>query len=258
MKLYLLLITIIIQSGCYAQNSSLSSQANKFLNSLSADQLKKALYDFEDDERYNWHFVPMNNRKGIMLSELDEQQKELGFGLLKFYLSDTGLKKTQEIIQLELILKELENRPKEDKHRDPGNYTIIFFGKPSDTIPWGWRFEGHHVSFNFSTIGNKIVAGTPGFMGSNPAIVLSGPQKGKQILKTETELGFELVRSFTSQQSAKAIISQDVPGEIVTSNARKAIIENQQGIFYSEMNNDQQQGCSILKNKKGSKQRRCG
>ena len=172
MKLHLILIAVIIQSGCYAQKSALSSQANKFLNSLSAEQRKKALYDFESDERYNWHFVPMNDRKGIMLGELNEQQKELGFGLLKFYLSDTGFKKTQEVIQLEVILKELENRQQDDKYRDPGNYTFTFFGNPSDTIPWGWRFEGHHISFNFSTIGNKIVAGAPGFMGSKPAIIL--------------------------------------------------------------------------------------
>jgi hypothetical protein len=239
MKVYLVLLAIIIQSGCYAQTSSLTSQANKFLNSLSAEQRKQVLYDFESDERYNWHFIP-KNRKGIMLSELNEQQKQLGFGLLKYYLSDTGLKKTQEIIQLEVILKELENRQKDDKYRDPGNYTFIFFGKPSDTIPWSWRFEGHHISFNFSTINNKIVSGTPGFMGSNPAIVLSGPQKGKQILENESGIGFKLVRSLTAQQSSKAIISENVPGDIVTSNSRKAIIEDQQGIFYSEMNKEQQ------------------
>jgi hypothetical protein len=240
MKGCLILIAILIQTGCDAQRTSLSLQANTFLNSLSSEQRKKALYDFESDERYNWHFVPKNNRKGIMLSELDEKQKELGFGLLKFYLSDTGFKKTQEIIQLEVILKELENRQKDDKYRDPGNYTFIFFGKPSDSIPWGWRFEGHHISFNFSTINNKIIAGTPGFMGSNPAIVLSGPQKGLQILENETELGFKLVRSFSSQQSAKAIISEDVPGDIITYNNRKAMIENPQGILYAEMNDAQQ------------------
>lgn len=239
MKVYLILITILIQAGCDAQSTSLSLQANKFLNSLSSEERKKALYDFESDERYNWHFVP-KNRKGIMLSELDEQQKQLGFGLLKFYLSDTGFKKTQEIIQLELVLKELENRQQDDKYRDPGNYTFIFFGKPSDTIPWGWRFEGHHISFNFSTIHNKIIAGTPGFMGANPAIVLSGPQKGRQILKNETELGFELTQSFTSQQSAKAIISDEVPSDIVTFNNREAIIKNPQGILYAEMNTTQQ------------------
>src|SRR5882672_7285255 len=197
MKVYLILITILIQAGCDAQSTSLSLQANKFLNSLSSEQRKKALYDFESDERYNWHFIPKNDRKGIMLSELDEHQKQLGFGLLKFYLSDTGFKKTQEIIQLEVVLKELENRQKDDNYRDPGNYTFIFFGKPFDTIPWGWRFEGHHISFNFSTINNKIIAGTPGFLGANPAIILSGPQKGMRVLKNETELGFELVQSFT-------------------------------------------------------------
>ena len=240
MKVCLVLITILIHTGCNAQHTSLSLQANKFLNSLSSEQRKKALYDFESDERYNWHFIPKNDRKGIMLSELDEHQKQLGFGLLKFYLSDTGFKKTQEIIQLEVILKELENRQKDDTYRDPGKYTFIFFGKPSDSIPWGWRFEGHHISFNFSTIANKIIAGTPGFMGSNPAIILSGPQKGLQILENETELGFKLVRSFSSQQSAKAIISEDVPGDIITYNNRKAMIENPQGILYAEMNDAQQ------------------
>src|SRR5690348_7607785 len=156
------------------------------------------------------------------------------------YLSDTAFWQTKEIIQLEVVLKELEKRQKDDRYRDTGNYTFLFFGKPSDTSIWGWRFEGHHISFNFSTANNKIVAGTPGFMGANPAVVLTGPQKGEEVLKNETELGFELIRSFTAEQFQKAVISNEVPTEIVTSNSRKAMIENPQGVLFSEMNSDQQ------------------
>src|SRR6266487_3019991 len=103
----LIAICLLMQTNCSAQSNSFSSPANKFLNSLSAAQRKKALYDFGDDERYNWHFVPKKDRKGIRISELSENQKEIAFDLLKLYLSDTGFRKTQEIMQLEFVLQEL-------------------------------------------------------------------------------------------------------------------------------------------------------
>ncbi len=213
MKTYFTLIiaiSLVMQTNCSAQSNSYSSLANKFL-----------AYDFGNDERYNWHFIPKKDRKGILLSELSEKQKDAAFSLLKLYLSDTGFMHAQEIIQLELVLQSLENRQKGDWFRDPGNYAFIFFGEPSDKSAWGWRFEGHHISFNFSTINNKIVSGTPGFLGANPAIVLSGPQKGKQVLKNEMELGFALIQSLTQEQLTKAIISNEVPSDIITFDSRK-------------------------------------
>jgi len=242
MKMFLVLniIWLLVQTNSSAQENSFAAQANKFLNALSSDQRKKALYQFDSDERYNWHFVPKKDRKGILISELDDNQKEAAFALLKLCLSDTGFRKTKEIMQLEYVLQELENRQKGDWFRDPGNYSFISFGQPSDKSAWGWRFEGHHISFNFSTLDNKIVSGTPGFMGANPAIVLSGPQKGKQVLKNETELGFELVQSLSTDQLTKAVISNEAPTDIITFDSRKAMIENPQGIFYEELNKEQQ------------------
>jgi hypothetical protein len=236
----LLAICFLIPPDCSGQNSSFAALANQFSNSLSQEQRSKALYEFSDDERYNWHFIPKKNRKGILLSELSEKQKELAFALLKSYLSDKGFQQTKEIIQLELVLQQLENRSKDDWYRDPGNYSFIFFGQPSDKGAWGWRFEGHHISFNFSTLHNKITSGTPGFMGANPAIVLSGPQKGKQVLKDEAELGFMLLGSFNPQQLTKAVMSNEAPGDIITSASRKAMIEKPQGILYKELNREQQ------------------
>ena len=109
----------------------------------------------------------------------------------------------------------------------------------SDSV-WGWRFEGHHVAFNFSSDNNQLVSATPGFLGSNPAIVLSGPEKGKQILKDETELGFALLHSLDATQIEKAVIDKTAPGEILTAASRKAMISDLKGILYSELNAAQQ------------------
>src|SRR5215470_7155560 len=34
--------------------------------------------------------------------------------------------------------------------RDPEKYSIVFFGQPAADSPWGWRFEGHHLSLSFT------------------------------------------------------------------------------------------------------------
>ena len=84
------------------------------------------------------------------------------------------------------------------------------------------------------------MSGTPSFLGSNPGIVLAGPEKGKQVLKDETELGFALLHSLDASQLKKAMISADAPGEIFTSNSRKALISDPQGILYNELTAVQQ------------------
>lgn len=214
--------------------------ANRFLNSLNQAQKLKALYKFDSDERYDWHFVPKDERIGIMLGDLNETQKKDAFNLLKTYLSENAFNKTTGIIQLELVLKELEKRREGDNRRDPGKYTLAFFGKPSKTGIWGWRFEGHHISFSFSTRDNKLISGTPGFMGANPAVVLSGPQKGKQVLKEETEIGFKLLHSLDSSQLSNATIAGETPKDIVTYIMRKASLDKPEGLLYSQMNKEQQ------------------
>jgi hypothetical protein len=85
-----------------------------------------------------------------------------------------------------------------------------------------------------------LVSGTPGFIGSNPAVVLSGPEKGLEILKDETQLGFNLLHSLNADQKQKAVMSVKAPGDIITASDRKAMIENPQGILYSGLNSQQQ------------------
>ncbi len=223
-----------------AQTKSYAALANSFLTSLTDSQKTTAIYKFESDERYSWGFVPKEDRKGVYIGNLNSSQKKLAFNLLGAYLSENGLKQAQEIIHLESILRELENRKADDWMRSPDRYAFIFFGNPSDKNAWGWRFEGHHISFSFSTLTNKIISGTPSFMGSNPGIVLSGPHKGKQVLKQETEAGFKMAQSLTPNQLTKATVAGETPAEIITFVTRKPRFEKEEGIFYSELTKEQQ------------------
>lgn len=219
--------------------NGMSAVANKFLETLSAKQKEKTQFQFDDQERYDWHYVP-KRRNGIALGELDDKQRKAAMDLLRTALSDTGYKKTIAVIELEAVLREAEGRPANDDYRNSGKYFFSIFGHPATDSIWGWRLEGHHVSFNFSTKNNKLVSGTPGFLGANPAIVLSGPEKGKQILKDETQLGFALLHSLDPTQMQKTIINANAPGDIITGADRKAMINSTAGILYSELNSAQQ------------------
>ena len=241
----LFLITSASFLSCSSQTnksnlpSGMSAIANKFLETLSEAQKAKTHFSFSDQERYDWHYIP-KTRKGISLGELNDEQKKAAFNLLRTALSDTGYNKARAIIELESVLREVEGRSPNDDYRDPGKYYFSVFGDPASDVIWGWRLEGHHISFNFSTKDNLLISGTPGFLGANPAIVLSGPEKGKEVLKEETKLGFALLHSLDAKQMEKAVINVKAPGEIITGASRKAMIGDTAGILYSELNEAQQ------------------
>jgi hypothetical protein len=71
-------------------------------------------------------------------------------------------------------------------------------------------------------------------------VVLSGPEKGLEILKDETDLGFALLHALNADQKQKAVLNTRAPGDIITANNRKAMIENPQGILYNELDGGQQ------------------
>ena len=235
------LISIFICMNLFSQQNQLIIQANKFISTLTENQRSIALYDFGNEERYNWHFFPKTDRKGISLKTLNTAQKGELIKFLQQCLSAKGLEQSLSIMQLEGILKQLEKRPESDDYRDPDKYHFIFFGTPVKDDPWGWRLEGHHLSLNFSAIKDRIIAGTPSFMGTNPGIVPSGPNKGMQVLKKEADKGYQLVQSLSKEQQVKAIISKEAPNEILTFVSRKAIIPEQSGILYNELDKNQQQ-----------------
>ena len=222
----------------FGQTSDLTGSANAFLALLSEDVRSQAQFKFEDEERFNWHFVP-RWRAGVPVHDLTQPQFDAAMNLLKTSLSVQGFKKATDVISLENVLREVENRGTDDTYRDPRKYYFSIFGTPSPEKPWGWRLEGHHVALNFISVNNKIESSTPSFFGSNPATIPSGKRKGEQVLKDESALGFSLVNSFSSTQLKLVTISEAAFQDILSYNKRKAEGLDPKGILYTDMNEQQ-------------------
>ncbi len=194
--------------------------ANAYLAALTPEQKQKAVYPLTDAERENWNFVPVA-RNGLPFKETSTQVQALGLALLRTGLSHTGMAKAQAVMQLELVLKKLEEGRSGTPVRDPVNYFVTIFGEPSADKSWGWRFEGHHLSFNFTIVDGQHVFFAPSFIGSNPAEVQAGPRKGERVLGAEEDAGHALINSLDATQRKVAIFAEKGLNEIVTTNKKR-------------------------------------
>ena len=246
LKYFIPLALLFISTCSQSQTDDMSRAAARFIQLLQPQQMAQAVYPFDTTERYIFGYVPKTDRKGLSVNEMNDLQKTAAFTLMKSALSKEAYTKARAVMQLELVLKALENRAANDNYRDPGKYFFTVFGKPDGKHVWGWRLDGHHLSFNFTSDRKKIVAGTPGFIGSNPAVVLNGPEKGKEILHDETSLGLSLVNSFNEKQLIAAVISADAPADILTTDKRVAVITDKKGISYAELTTGQQKALMQL------------
>ena len=213
------------------QPSGMEEAAQAFLDLLDDETRALAHRPFDDDERFNWHFVP-RQRNGLPLKAMNETQRKAAHALLQNALSEQGYRKATNVITLEGILGVLENNP---TRRDPEKYYVTIFGTPSAEAPWGWRFEGHHLSLNFSSVTNELVATTPAFFGANPATVPSGERKGWRVLATEEDRARTLLGLLDDAQRARALIATTAPRDIITGADRHARMERFEGLPASAM-----------------------
>jgi hypothetical protein len=197
--------------------ATMRESAEGFLATLSEKQRAAAMRPFDDTDRFDWHYTP-RSRNGIPLKELDARGRDAAHALLKAALSAAGYRKVVNIIELELVLRELETF---GLMRDPEKYYLTFYAAPSRTDRWGWRFEGHHLSLNFTLAGDRLAVDTPSFFGANPATVPRGPKKGFRALGEEHDAGWAVLDSLSEAQRREAVISTRTYGDIVTSNREK-------------------------------------
>jgi hypothetical protein len=224
-------------AGGRQRKPTMAQVAADFVTALDAEQKRKALLPFNSEERFSWHYVPLE-RQGLRYKDMQPEQQKKAQALLLLSLSKSGFKKIEAIRQLENVLKEIEKGT--GPTRDPDLYYFTIFGDPDPKGTWGWRYEGHHVSLHWTSLKGKIIASSPQFLGSNPGEVRSGPQKGTRVLAAEEDLGRALVKSLDTSQRAEAIISPKAPGDILTAASRKAVLLDDKGIPYKQLNKEQQ------------------
>ena len=235
------ILAICLTASAKAEHhvSDMAQAAKNFLASLNDDQRSMVQFQFADEERVGWHFIP-KERKGLPLNQMEPEQAQLASALLATSLSPNGHTTALTVMSLEKVLQVMEGENRRFP-RDPALYHFSIFGHPGDSRAWGWRCEGHHLSLNFTVINNELVIGTPAFFGSNPAKILSGPRRGLRALAAEEDLGYELARTLTLEQREKGIYADKAPADILTKANRKAHRLEIEGVSYAEMSGDQRE-----------------
>ena len=208
------------------------SATNDFIASLNERQRDSALFDFDDDERSNWFFTPVD-RQGVPYKAMNEEQRAAARRLLRVFLSVDGFAKTEDVRSLESVLAEIEVNGRFD--RDPELYFFSIFGRPDMESPWALRYEGHHLAFNWTFAGGAGIASTPQFLGSNPAEVRSGARMGTRVLHREEDLARELVTSLSDEQKSDAIMEVSVPRDILTGNEQLVAPLEDSGVAWGDL-----------------------
>jgi hypothetical protein len=204
----------VVQPGLFeiaptgASTESVSAAARALLGALSDEQRARVQFPVDDDEWRRWanmHFPP---RQGVGFAETSESQRDAVWALIAASLSARGFELARDVTRLEEHLAELM-----DDHDQYGEhlYWITIMGEPSDSEPWGWQFEGHHLVINFFVLGDQVVM-TPTFMGGEPVIAESGKYEGTSILQSEQALGLALINALTTAERSEAIIDPDKTG----------------------------------------------
>ena len=191
--------------------------AERLLAALPEPARAKVARPFDDGDRTDWHYTP-RSRNGVALKELDRAGREAVHALLREALSGAGYRKVVNVIELELVLREIETF---GLMRDPERYHLTIYGTPGRAAAWGWRFEGHHVSLNFTLAGDRMAVDTPSFLGANPATVGRGPKAGQRVLAAEEDEARALLALLSDAQRRTAVFDTRTYGDIVTTNAAK-------------------------------------
>jgi len=219
--------------------------AKGFLGSLTAEQRQLTQFTFDNEGREAWNFVPMV-RQGLAYQKMSIEQRQLCLHLVRTGLSAKGYMQAKGIMGWEQILSELEGRQPGDNYRNPELYYLAIFGEPAADEPWGWRFEGHHLSLNYTSVTGALSV-TPQFMGTNPARVPSGEYAGMRLMADEEDLARQLVLSFDDAQHRLAVISATAFPGIVTGAGRvAAALGDKKGLPYEAMLPEQQELLDML------------
>ncbi len=215
--------------------SRMREAAARFLAAVPEGTRAKAVRPFDDRDRVDWHYTP-RSRNGVALRELDAKGRGAAHALLREALSAGGYQRVVNIIELELVLREIETF---GLMRDPEKYHLTIYGTPDRTRAWGWRFEGHHLSLNFTLAGDRMAVDTPSFFGANPALVGSGPRKGLRALAAEEEEARALLASLSEAQRREAVFDSRTYGDIVSGVAEKVDPLDAVGIAASRLDEKQ-------------------
>ncbi len=219
--------------------------AEAFLASLDREAQAKSLFDIDSDAWRQWcNIHPFLLRHGVMLDEMSLEQRERALAVLQASLSPQGFATVRNVMKLNDTVREMTGRGEE---YGEWLYWISILGQPSSGEPWGWQIDGHHLIINCFVLGDQLVA-TPSFLGSEPCVAEEGLHKGTSVFRDEESKGLALMQSLSAGQQKKALLSNDLPGEVFTTAFRDNFELRYEGVRYGDLSSRDQ---SLLLNLMG-------
>jgi hypothetical protein len=184
----------------------LKDAADAFLASLDQDRRAAASFALDDGAWQRWNNThPFIMRHGVLLEDLNADQRESALDLVRATLSARGFGTARDIMRLNETIGELTGRWEE---YGEWLYWLSIFGSPSLEQPWGWQLDGHHLNLNCLVIGDQIVM-TPAFFGSEPTYAPTGKHAGTRVLEAEEQEGLAFMRSLSPAQQSAAVPSEN-------------------------------------------------
>jgi fructose-1,6-bisphosphatase/inositol monophosphatase family enzyme len=187
----------------HVSTQPITDAALAFLQVLTPDQRRRAMFAIDAEEWRMWINVHMNHfRHGVLIEDLSQPVRDLALGILRATLSARGFDQARSIMRVNELLAELTG---DYDAFGEWPYFISIFGEPGGDAPWGWQFDGHHICLNAVVFDGRLVM-TPVFMGAEPRRIRTGHLAGMSLFDPEESSGLELIRALDGGQRERAII----------------------------------------------------
>ena len=188
----------------------MGQRADDLLGALAPEHDRLARHAFEDRDARRWMEYRPRPRPGMRLADLTIDGRKAAHRLLATGLPPATYAQAVAVMALEEVLDRQEGWTR-GRHAD--DYCVSVFGDPGGAAPWGWRFEGHHLSVSMTLVGDEV-AGVPVFLGANPHRVTRGGRTVLAPLAEEEALGLAVLDTMSTSARRTAVVSPTAPDDV--------------------------------------------
>jgi hypothetical protein len=210
----------------------IASSAAGLAEALPADAREDARFPFDDDERVDVRYAPVL-LEGAKQGALPDAAASLVDELLAVSLSERGRQKTSEIRRNEFAVRTITPGwvPSFVRERfyDPGRYFVALFGEPGGG-PFGFRYEGHHLSVNVTAAPGAAPASTPLFLGAQPRVVADTGA----VLGEEEAAARALLAALPEALRARAMLPYEDDRGLMLGQVRRVASRSEAGVARGE------------------------
>lgn len=191
---------------------AIADSAQAFIDSLGDHHREQLLQPLDTEQRRDWTNLPARpDADGVKIGRLNEDQVKAACDLMANLFSTQGYRK---ICHIMLADDQLLNRGRRRPGFGSEEFSIVIFGEPSATQPWGFQLDGHHVGVNVSLNGESMTL-SPSFIGTQPEAFKIGIGDEIRPIGEAVDLGYAFVQELSDEQRIHAVL-RPKRGQILT------------------------------------------